>query len=83
MANRWDVDCENCLTKYRVGRPSTVEGRAKERELSLVREVPSGLIGCASAALSLWAMEGKEIQTGDISLEGREIQTGDISFAQA
>ena len=44
-----------------------VRGRAKERELSLVREVLSGLIGCASAALCLRAVEGREIQTGDIS----------------
>ena len=29
-----------------------IQGRAKKRELTLVREVPSGLIGGASAALS-------------------------------
>ena len=29
-----------------------VQGRAKERELCLMKEVPPGPIGCASAALS-------------------------------
>ena len=48
-----------------------VQGQAKERELSLVREVTSGQIGSASAAPSKWVV-GR-----------REIQTGDFSFAQA
>ena len=58
------------LATYSSSMPSLseeVRGRAKERELSLVREVLSGLIGCASAALCLRAVEGREIQTGDIS----------------
>ena len=29
-----------------------IQGRVKEKELRLVREVASGLIGCASAAIS-------------------------------
>ena len=30
-------------------------------------EVPSGPIGCVLAALSLWVVERREIQTADIS----------------
>ena len=45
-----------------------LQGEVKERELSWMREVPSGPIGCASAALSEWVVERREIQTGDISL---------------
>ena len=32
-----------------------------------MRDVPSGLIGYASAALSQWVVERRENQTGDIS----------------
>ena len=46
--------------------PLPVQGRAKERDLSLVREVPSEPIGCASAAVSQRVVEGKEIQTENI-----------------
>ena len=42
----------------------------KERELSLVREVPFRLIGYASAGLSQW-----------VGGRGGQIQTGDFSFA--
>ena len=44
-----------------------LQGRVKERELSWVREVPSGLIGCALASLGLRVVEWRGIQTGDIS----------------
>ena len=47
---------------------SFAQGRANERELSLVREVPSGLIGCALAALSKWMGGRREIQTGTFLL---------------
>ena len=55
------TEVDKCL------QPRTVQGRAKERELSLVREVPPGLVGCASAALSLWVAKKREIHTGSIS----------------
>ena len=42
---------------------NAVQGRAKERELSFMRQVPSGLIGCPSAGLSYWVAEEREIQT--------------------
>ena len=42
-------------------------GSSKKRELSLVGEVPSGLFGYASAALSYWVGGRREIQTVDFS----------------
>ena len=50
---------------------SSLQARAKGRALRLVKEVLLGPIGCVTAALSLWV------------IERREIQTGHISFAQA
>ena len=44
---------------------SFLQGRAKERELSLVREVPSGLIGYASAAPTA---EGEKFKQGTFLL---------------
>ena len=40
----------SALRKEGVGPKVEIQGGAKERELSLVRGVPSGSIGCASAA---------------------------------
>ena len=40
-----------------------VQGRAKKFLLSSVTHVPSGLMGCASAALSWWVAGRREIQT--------------------
>ena len=36
---------------------ANIQGRAKERELGWVREVLSGMIGCASAALTKRVIE--------------------------
>ena len=40
-----------------------IQGRAKKFLLSSVTHVPSGLMGCASAALSWWVAGRREIQT--------------------
>ena len=45
----------------------TVQGQAKEKELSLVRDVPLEPIGRGLAALSYWVLERRESQTRDIS----------------
>ena len=46
-----------------------LQGRAKERELSLLREVLSGPIGCALAAQVLWVEESWEFKHGTILLQ--------------
>ena len=47
---REELEKEPCLESGLA--PLPLQGEAKGRELSLVREVPSGLIGCASATLT-------------------------------
>ena len=48
VALRW----QDVGTKLHVLQKYTLTGSSKERELSLVREFPSGPIGCVPAALS-------------------------------
>ena len=44
------------------------QGLAKERELNLVRKVPTGPIDCAFDAMSMWIVRGKKFKQGTFLL---------------